>query len=245
MGVFLLLAAYGALNAKAVEAQEYVRLDDSNAAPPFSANVSTPERNADSFQPQFLRRDSDSTPEVRRTFASSSTMANSLLSPEPVPSPKGYTRTTRTNTTWELALGVDWFRFRSSIFNASAIGTKTSVAYFRKDWIGIEGVVSTAFAPQIYVQEHVKLLTYGAGPKIVWRRGTWDPWMHAILGGAHEFPQTAAGSKNGLGVEMGGGVDYHFLDHLSGRLEGNYLLSRFFSQTQSNFQLAAGVVFNF
>jgi len=54
----------------------------------------------------------------------------------------------------------------------------------------------------------VKLLTYGAGPKIIWRRPKWDPWMHAILGGAHEFPRTAAGGKNGLGVELGGGADY-------------------------------------
>jgi opacity protein-like surface antigen len=69
--------------------------------------------------------------------------------------------------------------------------------------------------------------------------------MHAILGGAHEFPQTAAGSKNSLGVEMGGGADYHFAEHFSGRLEGNYVMTRFFGQTQSNFQLGAGVVFNF
>ncbi len=147
---------------------------------------------------------------------------------------------------WELAIGLDLLWFRSSVFRATAVGTKTSVAYFRSNWIGVEGVASTAFAPQIYAKEHVKLFTYGAGPKIVWRRAKWDPWMHAILGGAREFPQTVAGGKNGLGIELGGGgADYHLPAHLSGRLEGDYVLTRFFSQTQSNFQSAVSVVFDF
>jgi len=147
-------------------------------------------------------------------------------------------------SSWICALGLDFLWFRLSVFKAGAAGTKTSVAYFRSNWLGMEGVFSTAFAPKIYAHEHAKLLTCGAGPKIVWRRPKWDPWMHAILGGAHEFPRTAAGGKNGLGVEPGG-ADYHIREHLSARLEGNYILTRFFSQTQSNFQLAAGFAFDF
>jgi len=46
----------------------------------------------------------------------------------------------------KLALGVTWIRFRSSIFNASAVGLKTSVTYFTNEWFGIEGNVSAAFA---------------------------------------------------------------------------------------------------
>jgi hypothetical protein len=155
---------------------------------------------------------------------SSPVLVSSL--PEPVASPPTplFGRSSR-DTRWELALGLDFLWFRSAIFNAGAIGTKTSVAYFRSDWIGIEGVASTAFAPTIYANEHIKLLTYGAGPKIVWRRPQWDPWMHAIFGGAHEFPKTSAGSKNGLGVELGGGADYYFAQKFAGRLEGNYILT--------------------
>src|SRR5580700_566151 len=40
---------------------------------------------------------------------------------------------------WELAIGVDWVRFRSSIFNASAVGIKTSITYFTNEWFGVEG----------------------------------------------------------------------------------------------------------
>ena len=51
--------------------------------------------------------------------------------------------------------------------------------------------MSTGFAPQIFDREHVKLLVYGAGPKIAWREKKWEPWAHLIVGGSHEQPQTA------------------------------------------------------
>jgi opacity protein-like surface antigen len=147
---------------------------------------------------------------------------------------------------WEIGLGVNWIRFRSSIFNASAVGLKTSVTYNTNEWFGIEGNVSAAFAPEIFDRAHVKLLVYGAGPKIAWHRyERWDPWLHAILGGAHEQPQTAGNGKNTFALQLGGGADYNFNYRFSGRLEGNYLRTSFFGQGQNNFQLGAGVVLHF
>jgi opacity protein-like surface antigen len=147
---------------------------------------------------------------------------------------------------WELGLGFTWVRFRSSIFNASAVGLKTSVTYNTNEWFGIEGNVSAAFASEIYGREHVKLLIYGAGPKIAWHRyQRWDPWLHAILGGAHEQPQTAGNGKNGFALQLGGGADYNFNYRFSGRLEGDLVRTSFFGQSQNNFQLTAGVVMHF
>jgi opacity protein-like surface antigen len=147
---------------------------------------------------------------------------------------------------WELALGLDWVRFRSSIFNASAVGIRTSVVYFTTDWFGIEGDVSATFAPQIFDREHVKLLVYGAGPKIAWRQNNrWQPWVHAILGGAHEQPQTAGNSRNTYSIQLGGGADYNFNSRFSGRLQGNYVRTGFFGQSQNSFELGAGVVMHF
>jgi opacity protein-like surface antigen len=147
---------------------------------------------------------------------------------------------------WELGLGFTWIRFRSSIFNASAVGLKTSVTYNTNEWFGIEGNISAGFAPQIFDRENVKLLIYGAGPKIAWRRyKRWDPWLHAILGGAHEQPKTAGNGKNTFALQLGGGADYNFNYRFSGRLEGNYVRTNFFGQTQNNFQLGAGVVLHF
>lgn len=162
----------------------------------------------------------------------------------PAPDPK-FLYGGRDDFRWQLGIGADWIRFRSSIFNASAVGIKSSVTYFTNDWFGIEGNVSGAFAPEIYSKEHVKVLVYGAGPKIAWRERKWEPWVHAIVGGAHEQPQTANNSKNAFAVEAGGGADYRFNPRFSGRLEANWIHTSFFSQSQNNFELMGGVVFHF
>jgi hypothetical protein len=174
-------------------------------------------------------------------------LAAPLDSADPaVPSPKPrFLYGGRDDYRWQLGFGLSWIRFRSSIFNASAVGTNTSVAYYTNDWFAVEGVVSTGFAPKIFDREHVKLVFYGGGPKIAWRRRRWEPWMHAIVGGVHEMPQTAAGGKNSFGLQMGGGADYRFNPRFSGRLEGDYMRSQFFSQSQNNFQLIASVVIHF
>jgi hypothetical protein len=165
-------------------------------------------------------------------------------SPSPSPDPK-FVYGGRDDFRWQLAIGADWIRFRSSIFNASAVGINTSVTYFTNEWFGIEGTVSTGFAPEIFDREHVKLLVYGAGPKIAWREKKWEPWVHAIFGGSHEQPQTAGHSKNSYAIEAGGGADYRFNPRLSGRLEADWVRTGFFSQSQNNFQLMGGVVFHF
>lgn len=165
-------------------------------------------------------------------------------SPSPSPDPK-FVYGGRDDFRWQLAIGADWIRFRSSIFNASTVGINTSVTYFTNEWFGIEGSVSTGFAPQILDREHVKLLVYGGGPKIAWREKKWEPWVHAIFGGSHEQPKTAGNSKNSYAIEAGGGADYRFNPRLSGRLEADWVRTGFFSQSQNNFQLMGGVVFHF
>ena len=146
---------------------------------------------------------------------------------------------------WQLALGVDWIRFRSSIFNASAVGFRTSVTYYTNSWFGIEGNICASYAPTIFQAEHVKLLLYGGGPKIAWRQRQWEPWLHALVGGAHEQPQTAAGGRNAFGVQVGGGADYRFNPRFSGRLQGDYVHTSFWSQSQNSFELSAGLVIHF
>jgi hypothetical protein len=177
-------------------------------------------------------------------FAAPFENATPDASPLPTPDPK-FIYGGRDDFRWQLAIGADWVRFRSSIFNASAVGVMSSVTYFTNDWFGIEGNVTTAFAPQIYDNEHVKLLLYGGGPKIAWRQRKWEPWLHAIFGGAHEQPQTAGNSKNTYLIEAGGGADYRFNPRLSGRLEGDWARTAFFGQSQNNFVLMGGVVFHF
>jgi hypothetical protein len=179
-------------------------------------------------------------------FATAASLSSAApdASPSPAPDPK-FLYGGRDDFRWQLGIGADWIRFRSSIFNASAVGVMTSITYFTNEWFGIEGNVSTGFAPEIFSKEHVKVVVYGAGPKIAWREKKWEPWVHAIVGGAHEQPQTAGNSKNAFAVEAGGGADYRFNPRLSGRLEADWVRSSFFNQSQNNFELMGGVVFHF
>ena len=163
---------------------------------------------------------------------------------EPAPQPK-FLYGGRDDYRWQLGIGADFIRFRSSIFNASAVGVKVSVTYFTNDWFGIEGNVNADFAPEIFDREHVKVLTYGVGPKVVWRQKRWEPWLHGIFGGSHEQPQTADNSRNSYSIEAGGGVDYRWNPRVSFRVELDYVRTGFFSQAQNNFEASGGVVFHF
>jgi hypothetical protein len=184
------------------------------------------------------------------TFAApvvATALALPLANPEPAsPSPQPrFLYGGRDDYRWELGLAASWLRFRSSVFNASAVGINTSVVYFTNDWFGIEGNITAAFAPTIFLNEHVKIVTYGAGPKIAWRQKQWEPWLHGIFGGAHEQPQTAGQSRNSYVIKAGGGADYRWNPRISFRLEGDYVRTGFFKQSQNNFQLAGGIVFHF
>src|SRR5207249_2098215 len=96
---------------------------------------------------------------------------------------------------WQLGLSASWLRFRSTPFSANAAGINTSVVYFTNDWFGVEANITAVFAHTIFLNEHVKIGTYGAGPKIAWRKKQWEPWLHGIFGGAQERPQLAGQSR--------------------------------------------------
>jgi hypothetical protein len=146
---------------------------------------------------------------------------------------------------WQLSIAASWLRFQSSLLNVSAVGINTSVVYFTNDWFGIEGNITAVFAPTILVNEHLKIATYGAGPKIARRQKQWEPWLHGIFGGAHEQPQFAGQSRNSYAIKAGGGADYRWNPRVSLRLEGDYVRTGFFQQSQNDLQLAGGVVFHF
>jgi hypothetical protein len=165
-------------------------------------------------------------------------------SPSPSPQPK-FLYGGRDDYRWELGLGFSWMRFQSSIVNASLVGLNTSVAYYTNEWFAVEGNFSAVFAPTILVKEHVKIGTYGAGPKIAWRQQKWEPWLHGIFGGAHEQPQFAGVSRNGYVIKAGGGADYRWNPRISFRVEGDYVRTGFFKQSQNDVQVGGGIVFHF
>jgi hypothetical protein len=162
----------------------------------------------------------------------------------PSPTPK-FLYGGRDDYRWELGLAFTWQRFQSSRVNASLVGLNSSVAYYTNEWFAIEGGFTADFAPAIFQDEHVKIVTYGAGPKIAWRQKQWEPWLHGIFGGAHEQPQFAGVSRNGYVIKAGGGMDFRWNPRISFRLEGDYVRTGFFSQSQNGYQAMGGIVFHF
>jgi opacity protein-like surface antigen len=149
------------------------------------------------------------------------------------------------NDKWQLGLGFTYVKFRSAGIHANMLGLNTSVTYFTNDWFGVEGSITAAFGGTIGANERAKYGGFTGGPKIVMRRRGWEPWAHALLGMAHVNPQLAGVSKNGVAMQLGGGADYPAWQQISVRLEGDWVLTRLYSQTQNNFQLVTGFFLHF
>lgn len=223
-------------------------VDTGNAAPDFSATSAAKATLFDSL----VAADTLSQPVANPAYSFTAPVVTTALAaapdpadpPKPSPKPK-FLYGGRDDYRWQLGLAAAVYRFQSSKLNASAVGFKTSASYFLNDWFGVEGNITAAFAPTILQNEHVKLLTYGAGPKIAWRQRRWEPWIHGIFGGAHEQPQLAGQSRSAYSIQAGGGADYRWNPRVSFRLEGDYVRTGFFSQSQNNFQISGGIVFHF
>ena len=160
------------------------------------------------------------------------------------PQPK-FAYGSRNDFRWQLALGIALVRFRSPFYYATAVGVNTSVTFFANDWLGVEGALTTAFAPPIYVNEHVKYAGYGGGPKIAWRGRKWEPWAHAIVGGLHIVPKPGDQSETGFELLVGGGADYRIYPHLSARVEVDWLKTHVFGAWENSGQANANIVLHF
>ena len=165
--------------------------------------------------------------------------------PSPAPPEPRFVFGGRDDFRWQMGLGFSVVRFRSQFYYATGIGTSTSISYYTNDWFGIEGRISTSFAPTIYLNEHVKFVGYGFGPKLAWRQRKFEPFVHAMFGGVHILPQTAAGSANGFEFQAGGGAGYRFNPRLSTRLVADWVRTRLWGQWQDNAQLALEAVLHF
>ncbi|MBS1839669.1 MAG: hypothetical protein JSS69_00605 [Acidobacteria bacterium] len=166
--------------------------------------------------------------------------------PSPQPEPRFYFGN-NDDYRFQLGVGYTYVRFRSTPFNANLNGLHTSLSYFLNDWFAVEGNVVAAFGTEVFAADRSKYLLYTGGGRIAWRdpKHKYEPWMHGLVGGLHMIPQTALGGKNGFALQAGGGVDVRFNSRLSFRLEGDYVRSQLYSQTQNSFQFGGGAVIHF
>jgi hypothetical protein len=171
--------------------------------------------------------------------------SSAAMAPEPSPVPQREPTFVDEGYRLELSLNVAVVRFRSSVFSATAIGINTSLAYYLKEWLAVEGNVVPAFAPTIYQAEHVKYLGYAGGAKVLLSRSKLVPWVHALAGGSHLLPLTGLGGKSSFQIQVGGGVDYALNPRISARIGADYFFTHFFSESQNNFQGYAGLAYHF
>jgi hypothetical protein len=235
MGVVLLVAACG------VSAQEESSTTSrTNAAAPF-AETSASQVNLVSTN---LARDAANSTATNSSEEASAEPAASPAEPAAAPVPK-YIFGERDDYRFQLAIGFEYFRFQSNAFDASLFGVNTDLTYFTNSWFGVEGNVNTGFSNDTLGVGHKKIVGGLGGIRIGSRRQKWEPWAHALVGGAHLQPQTAIGGRNGLMAVAGGGVDYRVHARLSFRVEGDWVHTSFFSQNQENVQAVGAVVLHF
>ena len=149
-----------------------------------------------------------------------------------------------THDKFDLAVGFEYFHYRSSIFNSNLYGLHTSFTYFRYEWLGIEGNVVASFGTSNLLNESSRAVLYSAGPRFAWREKRFQPWLHALVGGLHIRPQTTS-NINGVAFQLGGGMDWRYKPLISFRAESDYVRSQVNSSGQNSFQLGGGVVFHF
>ncbi len=165
---------------------------------------------------------------------------------EPAAKPKYVVFGDRDDYRWQLGVGVEYMRFRSSAFNVNMVGLNTTLSYFTNSWFAVEGSSITGFGPTVFDSpNHAKIFAGAGGVRIGGRKARWEPFGHGLVGGGHLEPQTAYGGKSGLTALAGGGVDFRVHSRLSFRGEADWVYTTFFSQTQNSFQIVGGIVLHF
>jgi len=146
--------------------------------------------------------------------------------------------------TWELGLGYALVPFRSARFSATLSGLDSTLSYYFRDHFAVEGRLTSSWETHSSNDTDAKQLFYGAGIKLDWGNRKLQPFVHALLGGVHMFPQTAFG-KNGFAVELGGGMQKRLIQRVWLRFEGDYVRSQLYSSGQNNFQMVVAINYRF
>jgi hypothetical protein len=234
LGMAIILASACAAGAQQASDVPPAGRGSGNAAVPFSETSAA--------QVNLLETSNSETRSLTLAAPAASDPAAAPADPAPKPN---FVYGNRDDYRWQLGLGVNFYRFRSNIINASLVGTNTTVSYFTSSWLAVEGDIVTGFAPAINVNEHVKYFGGGGGIRVGARRNRFEPWAHALVGGAHLQPQTAGNSRSALSAQAGIGLDYRLHSRFSIRGETDWVYTTFFNQTQNNFQAALDIVFHF
>lgn len=82
------------------------------------------------------------------------------------------------------------------------------------------------------------------GPRVGFSVGKFRPFAEFEVGIGH-MNTNAGGSDTSFADAIGGGIDYKLVRLVALRVEGDYVGTRFFGNTQSNFRLSTGIAIHF
>jgi opacity protein-like surface antigen len=101
--------------------------------------------------------------------------------------------------------------------------------------------------PPIKFNANSNLHTYMFGPQAAVPIGRITPYAHALFGWGHTNTHGAgfSATDSAFSTALGGGLDYRLIRGIGWRVQGDYLQTRLFSSTQSNFRFSTGLAFHF
>jgi len=141
-------------------------------------------------------------------------------------------------------------------------GGSGSIAYNVVPWLGVVGDFGGYHwsGSGSLSGEDATAFSYMFGPKASMHAGPITPFVQALFGGTRlsgtacgevlsarvrpERPSCGSGSENAFSMALGGGLDWNATPHIGVRLiQAEYYMTQFFSVTQNNARISAGVTF--
>lgn len=139
----------------------------------------------------------------------------------------------------EVFGGYSYVRFRPADINLN--GWEASAQYKFKDWLGGVADFGGYYGSPGGIGTSVHTFLFGPQVSLPSRV---SPFAHVLLGGAH-FSAAGVGDS-AFSMAVGGGLDTRVKPGISWRIiQGDYLLTRFGSQSQNNGRISTGLVFRF
>ncbi|HEX4076872.1 MAG TPA: hypothetical protein VHX49_15840 [Candidatus Acidoferrales bacterium] len=155
--------------------------------------------------------------------------------------------TARAQDKFEFFGGYSYMRVDATpAFNPETTGFNTNgweVAgqYKFEDWLGGVVDIDGHYGSPDGVSTSVHNFLFG--PQVSWPTRV-SPFAHILVGGAHV--STGPYADTSFAVAIGGGIDTRLVHGIYWRvIEGDYLPTRFFGNTQNNVRVSTGIVFKF
>jgi opacity protein-like surface antigen len=160
----------------------------------------------------------------------------------------------------DVFAGYSYVRFNPG-FGAPGINTNggsASASFHLNSWLGLVADFGGYHADEGFGSGTA--YTYLFGPRVYLGHGRLVPFVQNLYGGSHiggaasecdtvrvhEIPDSCSASQNAFAMSLGGGIDWNATEHIGIRvIQAEYLLTRFFSDTQNNARISTGVVFRF